>query len=894
MRTLPLVAAVALLAACRTSPKGDDTSGLTGDEVDADGDGFPAAEDCDDTDASVHPGATEECNGVDDDCNDQIDEGVETRFHADADGDTYGDASAFVSACSAPEGYVEDDTDCDDADADIHPDAPERCDGVDQDCDGEIDEDVLTVWFADADGDGFGDAAAPLDSCDPTGGYVADATDCDDTDDASHPGAAEVCDEADNDCDGDTDEGVTDTYWADVDGDGFGDASVTVEACSQPSGFATTPGDCDDTDFDTFPGAPELCDGADDDCDGDIDEDDALDAATWYADGDGDGFGDAAASTAACSQPSGHVADATDCDDTTAAVSPAAAEVCNGVDDDCDGATDDADSGVDVSTGATWYADTDADGYGDAASTVQACVAPAGYGADATDCDDTTAAVSPAATEVCNSIDDDCDGDIDDDDSSLDTATASAWYADADTDGYGDPSASSRTCVQPSGTVTDATDCDDTDPDSHPGAVELRDGADNDCDGAADDGLWRGTGVDGALSVTGATDLSADASGSRTDPDAVAYAVTALGADSVTVDGTVSGIAAGDEVLLINLQGSGAAYASVGAYEFATVDAVSGSTLTLAQALAETFGETSNADLTDQVIVVQRVPHYTDVSVAAGGSLTTAAWDGLSGGVLAFRATGSVEVASGGFITVAASGYGGGTTGLLGYNCDSYQGESYIGQGDGEANGTCAAYNEAYGLWAANAGGGGAHICGGGGEYGGGAEDADSWTGGSATPAYAGATYGDATLSTLFFGSGGGGVWNGDATCTGSGPGSGGAGGGIVLIGADTIETGDSDAILAYGGSTTACARGSWTYGAGGGAGGSVWLVADTVDLAADSVDATGGTGEQRNIRKGGNGGSGRVRIDCTDCNGYASGSPDADSALAAATEPDPGYSSTP
>jgi len=146
----------------------------------------------------------------------------------------------------------------------------------------------------------------------------------------------------------------------------------------------------------------------------------------------------------------------------------------------------------------------------------------------------------------------------------------------------------------------------------------------------------------------------------------------------------------------------------------------------------------------------------------------------------------------------------------------------------------------------------------------------------------------------LFLGSGGGGVWWGTSNCTGTGPGAGGAGGGMVLVGAGLIEAADSDAILAYGSSTTACAQGSWTYGAGGGAGGTVWLVADEVVLAADSVDVTGGAGEQRNTRVGGNGGVGRVRVDCTTCNGYANGTTDAGTELALATEPDPGYSTTP
>jgi hypothetical protein len=963
MRSLPLVV---LALACRTPAKTTDTAGLSA-AVDADGDGFDTADDCDDGDASVNPEAEEACNGVDDDCDGDIDEGVALTFYVDADGDGFGDPAALVEACDLPDGAVLDGTDCDDTDPEIYPDAPERCDGVDQDCDGEIDEDIVSIWYADADGDGYGDVDALLDECDPPEGYVADATDCDDAEAAAFPGNPEVCDGLDNDCNGTIDEGVTTTFYVDVDGDGYGDGTQTIEDCDTPSGYADAAGDCDDADFETFPGAPERCDGADDDCDGTIDEDDAVDAGTWYADADSDGYGDAGASSVSCeapsgsvsdatdcddsdaavnpaateicngidddcdadvddadgsldsatastwyadadsdgygdaaatsltcAQPSGTVTDATDCDDADAAVNPAATEVCNGVDDDCDAVVDDADSSLDLSTADTWYADADSDGYGDAAATSTTCQQPSGTVADDTDCDDTAAGVNPGATEVCNGIDDDCDADVDDADSSLDLSTAGTWYADADSDGYGDAAVSSTTCVQPSSTVTDDTDCDDADATAYPGAIELRDGVDNDCDGTADDDLYPGSGEDGPLSVTGATDLSVDASGSRSVADGVSYAVSALGSASITVDGTPAGIAAGDEVLLINLQGSPTAHAAVGTYEFASVTGVSGSDLSLAQAVGEIYGEASNTDLSDQVIIVQRVPQYTDVTVGAAGTLTAAAWDGLSGGLLVFRASGTLAVAGGGALDMAASGYPGGTTGTLGTNCDAYQGESYTGPGEGEYGGTCVAYNEATGEWAANGGGGGAHICGGGGEHAGGASAADSWTGGSATAAEAGGTYGETDLTTMFLGSGGGGVWNGNSACTGTGPGSGGGGGGLVYVGADAVDLAGGDAVLAYGGSTTACAQGSWTYGAGGGAGGTVWIIADDVVLAADSIDAEGGAGEARNIRVGGDGGDGRVRIDCTTCNGSAQGSAAATTALDAASAPDAGYSAAP
>ncbi|MFT4975544.1 MAG: hypothetical protein ACI8S6_001431, partial [Myxococcota bacterium] len=159
----------------------------------------------------------------------------------------------------------------------------------------------------------------------------------------------------------------------------------------------------------------------------------------------------------------------------------------NSIDDDCDGLTDDNDGSLDASTGSTFYADLDSDGYGDAGSTTQSCEVTARYADDNTDCDDTDADVSPAASEVCDSIDNDCDGDIDDNDSSLDASTGTTFYADTDADSYGDSGATTQTCDQPSGYVADATDCNDADVNQHPGADEYCNEEDDDCDGTTDE-----------------------------------------------------------------------------------------------------------------------------------------------------------------------------------------------------------------------------------------------------------------------------------------------------------------------------------------------------------------------------------------------------------------------
>ena len=211
------------------------------------------------------------------------------------------------------------------------------------------------------------------------------------------------------------------------------------------------------------------------------------------------------------------------------------------------------------------------------------------------------------------------------------------------------------------------------------------------------------------------------------------------------------------------------------------------------------------------------------------------------------------------------------------------------GQGEGEGDGSCDAYNEASGQWSTNYGGGGAHITGGGGEYGGGATGGASWDGGSATAPQAGLPYGVADLSQIFLGSGGGGVWNGSE----GPPGPGGNGAGILFVAADVISTASHGAITATGGSTTFWAQGSYTYGAAGGSGGSIYLSGQSVILAADSVQALGGLGEASYIRAGGDGGSGRIRIDCDTCNGFAQGTANASGQLAGASDPDSGFSTS-
>jgi len=365
--------------------------------LDLDGDGIARPWDCDDDDPTV---------------------GVVTWW-IDADGDSYGSALT-ITACDPSQSMVDNAEDCDDSNSSVFPGADELCNGEDDDCDGETDEKSAintTTWYADTDDDGYGDIDNQAQSCDAPSGYIADASDCDDSADYIHPGARDYCDGLDGDCNGVTDDLY---WWEDADGDGWGSPYVIRLECEEPSGYVANNEDCNDTNPQANPEGVEVCDdvNADEDCDGKSDDadPDAAEKTTWYRDEDSDGWGDDKVSVEACDDVAGYVTVGGDCDDTDDTFSPGVAEIWyDSIDSDCDGGSD---------------FDADADGWD----------RTDGSEGDPLDCDDTDALIHPDMAEACgDDIDNDCDGELAGAcllSGTVDITTADAYYEGYDDNTY--------------------------------------------------------------------------------------------------------------------------------------------------------------------------------------------------------------------------------------------------------------------------------------------------------------------------------------------------------------------------------------------------------------------------------------------------------------------------
>ena len=487
-------------------------------DIDDDADGVLDGGDCAPTDPDVAPGKPELCNGADEDCDGEIDEGYPDNdgdgqadcIDTDFDGDGYEDDVDNCPTIANPE---QEDLDedglgdlCDgDDDGDFIGDAVDNCPELfnpfQENLDGDEEGDLCD---ADDDGDGIPDVDdnCPLtgnteqsdfdadgigDECDGDldGDGEPNLSDCSPADPANHHGAAEVCDGVDNDCDGQVDEvGAQgcESWFLDGDQDGYGAAKAPICLCGAEFLYtATEPGDCNDANDAIYPGAEEVCNGLDDNCDAVVDPDGAPGCTNYYADADSDGYGAGEGSCLCKASALFPAVDVGDCDDESAAIHPNASEVCNEVDDDCDGITDPP-----LIPGCvSYFADKDADGWGNSAVKSCICQPLAPYTADkGGDCDDLKAEVHPAAEEVCNELDDNCDGKTDP--AGADGCTL--FFFDGDEDGVGFTPVSACLC-QPTPTYSteDFGDCDDQDNAVYPGAAELCNNFDDDCDFQVDE-----------------------------------------------------------------------------------------------------------------------------------------------------------------------------------------------------------------------------------------------------------------------------------------------------------------------------------------------------------------------------------------------------------------------
>jgi len=283
-------------------------------DADDDNDGDSDLTDCASLDPAVHSGAGEKCNGVDDNCNDEIDEN--SPLLACGKGECFHTVASCLGGipqtCDPWEGVE-----------------LEKCDGKDNDCDGLTDEDLGFTAC------GVGPCYHTQDNC-----VDGEPQACDPIEGVE----VETCDGVDNDCNGFVDEQGAqgcDTFFLDADGDGHGTGEAVCACGPGPLYKASVDDDCNDLNPWIFPGGTELSDGVDNNCDQVTDEDGATGCSWYYADGDGDGYG-GGEPTCTCDPPGAGWSVLTgDCVDDASEIHPGALELCDDADNDCDGAVDD-------------------------------------------------------------------------------------------------------------------------------------------------------------------------------------------------------------------------------------------------------------------------------------------------------------------------------------------------------------------------------------------------------------------------------------------------------------------------------------------------------------------------------------------------------------------------
>lgn len=439
------------------------------------------------------PAAQESCNDIDDDCDSKTDEAGSlncTTYYRDSDSDTYGREDESQCLCSPIMPFTATRAgDCYDTLASIKPGVPEACNGKDDNCDGQTDEENATsciTLYRDDDEDYYGKTADSKCLCQVTPPYSTnDPGDCNDSDSSINPGAIERCNSKDDNCDLTTDpEGAPgcSPFYYDYDGDGYGATGLPARCLCGPDYLSKysvlSTGDCNDTVPQINPGKTEECgDSIDNDCDGQTDENGATGCVPRYRDEDNDGFG-AGDSLCVCSaQPPLTAMVGGDCNDNSYAIKPSADEKCNdSIDNDCNGLTDEEGS----ADCTNYYYDNDRDNYGTGAPRCLCNPEGVYIATQPGDCADGDPARNPGVNEVCgNAIDEDCSGILNDEDAD----GCDDFFKDEDSDDYGDKDDSKCLC-QASGDyqITVGGDCDDDNPDINPGVAEIcTNGVDDNC-----------------------------------------------------------------------------------------------------------------------------------------------------------------------------------------------------------------------------------------------------------------------------------------------------------------------------------------------------------------------------------------------------------------------------